>query len=496
MTRPSAFLASTWLSYELLTLRKKIHAYGSEVSFPIWVAEVEEPELNPQNGYLPIEIVDRCLEEVEKADRFYLIIDGSFGTLVDVEGRESPASFIELELFHAVMHEKTIYLIQIGEVDESTEIMKLVRSLSFGLKQRIMRVRSHEEAFDCFVNSLNRSSAFEQIRRLGDKSQLSGNLALKKHNDFANKRIFSEIQFMKGDPVTLSSSEGDLDLASELLTLANNEIHSNHKMSRTWLALRCLMHHHYNQSKDPVALGLWEKALKNWSSFAGWKGLHAHLWLGHIATLGSLYIVRGKQGLPPNKAGQSGHSDIIGGAFASVYYSLSKVSPKKMSTSFLSRSRLYLDYELSSAEETSKSGLYLIQGSVNLQERRLKDASDSYRNAINIIEEHKLGEARLGEALAELGWAETRRGKLLNGRSMIYEGVTLMRNGGADAGPLARGMRKLAAAQLLTLNLSGALDTATSASSLIETHGLQDQRDLTIRSADYYNAVLGKSTDK
>lgn len=251
-----------------------------------------------------------------------------------------------------------------------------------------------------------------------------------------------------------------------------------------------LMHHHYLSSSDQRALKLWEDALRSWSKFAGWRGLHAHLWLGHVAALGSLVSVLDRRGRSLTRVDGIEHADNLGGAFASVYYSLSKIAPRNLAESFLSRSTLYVEHGLNSVERPFRSGLYAIRGSINLRRGDAKLAIEDYRRACDLAEAHGHGEQRIGELYAELGWAELRLGQFSAGRSHIEQGVSAMDDAGAGPGFRVRGKRKLAVARASKFALRGAYQSALSARDPIQEHGLFDQMDITIRTADRIQRLI------
>ncbi len=488
--RNLGFLASTWASDEMRGLRRQIHQLGVEMNHSIWVAEHDAPELTPENDYDPLMIADRCLDEIEHAECFIIIIDGGIGTLVGFEKRITASSFIELELFHAVMHEKAIYVLSIGDIPEDAPSRRLLNLVSHGMHCEARYCRDYSEAFDVVTKIFQRLRLRSKLPWHRNKQFLTGRLALDKHSDFGNQRLFEEIQFLKGEPFIVADVNTDLDVVRSLLEDAKTQQHSNRKMTRTWLALRSLMHHHYAGSDDPLVLSLWEEGLRVWSKLAAWRGFHGHLWLGNIAALSSLSRVLERQGRSLNDDRGTQDSVNLGGAFSSVYYSLSKIAPRAQSESFLGRSALYAERALAEIDEELHSGIYAIRGSVNMKRGNRQNAVNDYTRALELAEMYQQSDAIKGERLAELGWAEFSNGKIRAGVAHMEEGVRIM--DAADVGPgfRARGKRKLAMAQFLTLSIPKAYKTASSASNLIEEYGLYDQRDTFIRAADHLKKVI------
>lgn len=478
------FLASTWASPDMKSLRFDIHQLGIVLGRNIWVAECDAPDLKPERGYDPLTIVDRCLDEIELSERFILLLDNNAGSSVALEGQMSDSTYIELEFFQAIMHEKPIHIIIVGNISDDSPCARLLNLLTYGVNCDIRRAKEHDDALKAVEDIIKRDQLCPWLLRDKNKRFFTGRLALTRHHDFANKNLFQEIQFLQGRSFIVGKVCPDLDLVEALLESAKLQQHSNRKMSRAWLALRSLMHHHYADTDDLRALGLWEEALRIWSKFAAWRGFHAHLWLGHIAALGSLKEVIERQGRSIADIGGTEHSDNLGAAFASVYYSLSKIAPNRHSSSFLNRSALYVDHGIATTNERHQSGLFAIRGSINMRRGYNQNAVRDYEKAIQIAERFHHSDRSLGGLLAELGWAEFWRGDLTNGKAHMEEGVRLMDASSAGPGFRARGKRKLAAAQFLTFSVSNSYMTAQSASSLIQEFGLYDQRDILIRTTD------------
>ncbi|MGB4907982.1 MAG: hypothetical protein WBP15_05545 [Tabrizicola sp.] len=489
-----AFVASTWASSEMKKLRYDLHLMGKERSRTIWVAEFSAPELRQENGFNQLEIADRCLEEIDHSEYFIMLLDGGIGSHVSVLNRESASTFIELELFHAVMREKAIHLIVIGNLSDGALDRRLLDLVSFGVRCDVTEVQSHGAALDTISRILARPRRLAVLRPRGTKQFLSGHLAVARHGDFTNQCMFQEIEFLRGQPYIVAEVGPDLELVRSLLDDARNQAHSTQQMSRTWLALRSLMQLHYRDSRDARALGLWEEALRIWANFSAWRGHHAHLWLGHIAALGSLKSVIERQGRPLTEVVGAEHSENLSGALASAYYSLSKIAPKNLSRSFLDRGTLYLKHGLATVEEGHLSNLYAALGSHDLLRRRIGAAVQHYRRAIELAERFHHSDQRMGELLAELGWAEVHQGARSVGRKRISEGVSLMVASGASPGFVARGLRKQAAAEILTFHVGRAYATTRKASAIVEEHGLFDQRDILIRTSDRIHGVLTRVT--
>lgn len=151
-----------------------------------------------------------------------------------------------------------------------------------------------------------------------------------------------------------------------------------------------------------------------------------------------------------------------------------------------------MQHGLATVEEGHLSHLYAALGSHDLLRKKIDEAVQNYRRAIDLAERFHHSDQRMGELLAELGWAEVKQGARSVGRAHIEEGIRLMVASGAGPGFVARGLRKQAAAEILTLHVGRAYAATRRASVIIEEHGLLDQRDVLIRTADQIHGALTK----
>lgn len=471
--RKFAFLASTMKPASIADLRARIAAIDRD---RIWIAERDGREISPDAGWSPLDIVDRCLDEIDAAERFFFLVGSRFGTSVSIADRNFASSFTELELFYAVANEKPVYVFQIEGESEATDLLRLVEALSFGIDEKRVFVGSPAEITERVQRLLDIAAkpakATVRPRRL-----LSGHLASARHRDFANEKLFQEIEFLKGEPVGVLITRPDLDLVRECLTNLKRQTRTDRKMSRAWLALRLLMGRHYRDERDDEVLALWEEALKAWSQFAGWRGLHSHIWLGHIASLGSLRHVRDLRGRAPALPLTGEHGDDLFGAFASVYYSLAKSGASDHKASFMSRSLAYLEAGLVEMDEPFKRGLYSIRGAIRLylqdDARAVADFEEALRR-VDLIEGNSTTHAMLS---ADLGFAEWRSGRRREGRRRLEQAVTELVASEVGPGFKARALRKLAIVRLRDVDPFGGFRAARDAGRLIEEHGLPDQTD-------------------
>ncbi len=489
MKRNFAFLASTLQDSGFVALRKALHQAGKNAEKPIWVAEIDDEQLRHDLGLTPLDIIDHCLDQIDASERFFLLVGDGFGSSIEFAGKSLPSSFTELELFYAVVREKPITLLFVESANVGGELATMIEALRFGIGGR--KIVGRDAIINYVERALNEPEPTRAPRR-DDKRRLSGALAIERHLDPTNGALFREMEFLDGRAVQIGRPRGDLDLVRACLDDLRRQSRTDRRMSRAWLALRELMGSHYATTKDPEALRLWREALRAWSQFAGWKGMHAHLYLGHIAALGALAKVVERQGDSALRTTGDAHGDNLSGAFASAYYSLSKISPYRMTSNFLERSQAYVQHGLKHGDDAAQSGLLALRGSILLRRGRVGGAREDYEKALMLAEASASNAAKVGELKVELALAELLSGRFRTARRRAEEGATMLAEAGAGAGFRARALRKLACIRAATAAPIGAYRAALDAGRLVQDAKLEDQRDAAISVAHAVERGLKK----
>ena len=405
-------------------LRDAISSIDTECK--IWIAERDAPEMRA-GAWSHLEIIDRCLDEIDASECFLLVLGPRLGTNAALGARQLVSSFVELELFYAVMSAKPLLVFSLAGSELQSDLSKLLDTLTVGARETQVFSGSQSEIVNEIARLLERRDPVPTVRSQLPRV-LSGYLASERHTDFQNTALFKEIEFLRGEPVGVVDPHPEIDLIRECLSDLQRQERTDRKMSRAWLAIRLLMGRHYRSESDDEILKLWEEVMRAWSQFASWRGLHSHLWLGHIASLGSLF-----------------------GALASVYYSLSKVAREDHRSSFEDRSLSYLNSGLNAVEWRRKQGLYAVRAAVRLHQRKYGDAIGDFKSALEIAESVCAEPTAIAMLEADLGFAEV------------------------------RSLRKLAVTRFLTISPICGYTAAREASILIERHRVLDQQDALTR---------------
>ena len=466
-----AFLASSWGTAPLRGLRSRIwERHKNDERGQVWVAEKSRRELSPARGASQLEIADACLDAIDDASEFVLLDTGEYGTRLGYQDAFSEVSFLEMELFQATILAKPITIYFVGRAAENSPLAKLAVQLAQNV--RTHRLGTLAEAELALMRQFDGHPS--KSSRVDLSKTLMRTLVRSRHTDWGNKRLFEEPQFLDGQAYGPTSVRADLDLATHYLDLADQHSETNRVLSRTWIAMRTLMPFHYRDTTDPLAIDLWDRALRNWSRASAWRGMHGHLWLGNVSVLGSLSHLRRRVGTSLSDPKKEPNDDMCG-AFASVYYSISKRVPRNMSSQLLARASAYVDEGLATRDDLDRRSLLPIRGSIHHRRGHFRAAARDYETALDAAVLHDEGPGQVGFLMTELGFAELFLLKPHIGRKRIEEGLSHMVPGASSPGFRARALRKHSIAALCCGDIHAARNSAQEVATLVKTHQLHDQ---------------------
>lgn len=484
MSTNRTFFASSWNTPELRALRKTIwERYQKDQRGPVWVAEGIRPDLDPASGAEQLEIIDACLDAIEASREFLLLDTGEYGSFLHFRGTPSESSFLELELFQAALLRKPIKYIYVGGSAEQSNLHALVRSLAPQVSA--IKVDSLKEAEEAISTHLDEDAKLPDTLH---PERLTGALIQARHQDWSNVRLFQEPQFLHGTICGPTIAKADLGVAEHYLDLAAGRTETNRILSRTWIAIRTLMATHYSDTRDPRPLVLWDRALRSWSKAAAWRGLHGHIWLGNVSALGSLAQVKMALDSPLYDPASPRQGDIYDG-LASVYYSLSKRSPRRIGPKMLARSAAYVEEGLSTRPKEDRASLLPLRGSINHRQRKFRASARDFAEAYDLAVKKNESPGQIGFLLTELGFAELFLLKPRLARRRIDEGLALMTPENSSPGFRVRALRKHAVVSLACCDLAQARSSATEAYKIASANQLHDQVDRLVLRLNRKNLV-------
>ena len=473
------FLASTWHQKDVTEFRKvtweKYRAALSNNHDQVWVAEHSAVHLDPNDGALQLEIIDACLEAIENSARMVFIDTGQVGTRLAVGEAVAESSFLELELFQAILLSRPIHYIFIGRGQEASQYHRMLAALANdGISMKCFD--QLQDAGSYIDDLLTKKNSVEMKIPGSAVTSFTAELIKTRHQDWSNTNLFAEPQLLRGQAVGTDSPRPNLDLARQYLDLADAEVQTNRLLTRTWIGMRILMSAHYTATSDTLASELWSRALGLWSRAAAWRGLHGHIWLGNLAALGSTAAIRRRSGDLYFDSETPDQTDLYG-AMASAYYSISKKAPRRLEAPLLARSQAYVDAGLASRPDEFHGGLLPLLGSLHYRKRRYRLAAKTFSTALDLAEKQGAPDSELGFLMTELGFTEIYLLRPAAGRRRIEQGLTLMEAGGSNAGFLTRATRKHMLASLACFDLTTARKSAEKALRLAEENKIFDQID-------------------
>lgn len=466
-----AFLASAWHTEELKSLRQRIHNDFSDAEIErVYVAEISDRANSPDEKDDQLAIVDTCLEAIEQSNQFILLDVGVYGTYLGQESSKSVSSFLELELFQAVLHRKPIHFLLVGQ--EETELASLVSRLpNSGVSKTIVGNLKEAEAEISRVVDGKRALSVAP----GLVSDFTDEVLRIRQKQWSDQKLFLEPELFDGLVVGSTVNDAfDAEIVDEYLQLAEAETHTNRVLTRTWIAIRYLMKIHYSTTRDPVVVGLWRRAFSLWLRATSWRGLHGHILLGNVSALGSHALLLGQNDIPFFDESDPSSGDLFND-LCSAYYSVSKMAGRGYSRFLLKRAEEYLSAGLQGRSREHSHRLLPLKGALEMRRLRLKSAVATFSEALTLAEGRGEEQNEIGFLMTELGFVEALSGSPRTGRRRIAQGLSAIDRDTWNPGFLARAERKLAIASLICFGFSDARDAATRALLVAEQHDMLNQ---------------------
>jgi tetratricopeptide (TPR) repeat protein len=244
----------------------------------------------------------------------------------------------------------------------------------------------------------------------------------------------------------------DFRVAQGLLAAAALNTDQEQKLSRIWIALRELLAFDATDIALSEHLPLLNQALGSWAKAAAWYGLHAHIHLGCLAALESMADVREQLRRERRRALGMEGLEHPSAALGSALYSIAKMAPHRADRSALLKMALSQLDQGVACSVRDRSDRLAIRGSIFLRQFRVSDAISAYQEALKLRADADESADRIGEALAELGFAYVLHGRFWKGRDLIEQGVVMLRD--QKNGTAMRARRKLAISYLITGRIS------------------------------------------
>lgn len=420
-----------------------------------------------------LDAADELIGHIRKASQFVCILAGSsHGTPIDLGGLESRTSFFEVELYQAVLTNKTVHLLVREDFLPEPKLAELLKSLGGVFPTWFTHKR------------LSDKQIYAAIQRIVDRRLLHHASVLSSKVVPPVNRLIQMFYSSRTSPATQSQLlflDGTTDRSGSLprpaildsvLNELKHESNEEKRLSRIWIGMRELTVLNPLDDRSTDFLPYWNALLGEWSSAGSWYGLHADMPLGVLAALNSLVHVRERLRVLGSTASEE--FGYPGGALASAKYSIAKrlIRPSDRTARF--HSALADIEQALNTNPLDPSGLYAIRGSILRQQGLLSDAIEDYKRALRLKRDSGAPLHAIGDAQSELGFAHILHLDIFTGLRLCREGVENLRTG-ARPGFLVRGLRKLAVANLLSGRLPSAYKAYEEARAIASTFSAFDQ---------------------
>lgn len=173
-----------------------------------------------------------------------------------------------------------------------------------------------------------------------------------------------ELLFLNGE-FEQRNGGTDRDLVIELLRRAKDAGDEERRLTRLWLAIRELMAAPLGEPKYREFLPFWNEALGQWGAAAAWYGLHAHVFLGGRAALGTLARVRALLRQGPERIADAATVAHPATALASATYSIAKLAPVWLQPWLLREAWEHLNHPADSPR--TQANMDMLRGSISLR---------------------------------------------------------------------------------------------------------------------------------
>lgn len=434
-TKWHALLASRLMGLD--DLRYRIWEQGQRCGAPIWVSEIDAKDQFTDKSLDYIQVA--CLRQVRAAPKFICLLDGSFGTTWN----DGQISILELELATAAFSRRDIWVFLLAPFERpDPRIVSLLDAIRSSCPAaRIKGPFTNDEVLDQTARILDPLAAKAETLHVGELVQ---DLACHRSPTLNYDLAARDLQFLNGEFAPLLNHPPDKATIARLIEQAEAESVTPDKLARLWIAIRHLSAAPFMERRFEEYLPLWENALGKWSSASAWYALHGHFFLGRLAAVNSLALIRRR--MPATMQKRLGPPSIFAdaGAAASEYYSIAKLVPSRWQRYRLFRKALWnCNAALRSGAVSDPSGLLDIRGHVKLRMLNPLGGLADLKRALAMRREQGQGCARIGESEVHLGraYAYCR----LNGRAEYFleEGVAKLR-ASANRPFLVQALRHLA----------------------------------------------------
>lgn len=422
-----------------------------------------------------LEAADELIGHIRRASQFVCVLAGSsHGTSIDIGGLESRASFFEIELYQAVLTHKTIHLLVRDDFSPEPKLAELLSALGDVFPTWFTRKRLTDKEILTAIQRITDRQFLRQAIQLASRAVLPVNRFVQTLCTYRKSPAELHPLLFLDAATDRSGSVPRIALLDSVLSELKSQSDEEKRLSRIWIGMRELMVMNHLDDRSADFLPYWNTLLREWSTSGSWYGLHADTPLGVLAALNTLTQVRDRLRVFVPHSDAVEDLNYLGGALASAKYSIAKRLTRPADRVARFRDALADLEQALIMNPSDSSGLFAIRGSVMRQLGSLAAAIDDYERALHLKLQSGAPAHEIGDAQSELGFAHILHFNVRAGLRLCREGVENLR-AGARPGFLARGLRKLALANLVSGRLPSAYKAYDEATAVALKYSAFDQ---------------------
>jgi len=399
-----------------------------------------------------LDIASALMTQLRMADRvIFLLVGETSGAAMREEGWTSSTTFFELEIFQSIVLSKPTYLL-VHESFDAASLGPYLDLLDFAFpdwRARAQNRMTDRAAIDAIKKIARGGSAKQWKVGSQQMRSLEFHGALFRGRDRFLRRETAPIAHFMDMPRRAAPRGGLVngDLVAQLIRSRKTfeeEEDNDRRLAYSWLLIRELLAEPLLDSagqivqRDPLLLSAWNLALGDWHGAASWNGLHSHIYLGTIPTLGTIEMVRRSvQVLGPTSFSQT--TTFPGGAYASSYYSLSRHVPGRLRSEALNIARETILLESDPRTQPFHPGLQALMASIALESGNAVEAVEIFEKVLLFHIKSGSNSRSIGEVMCELAFARMFAGDVQRAAAESAEGLRHLETPGPSGKPIVDG---------------------------------------------------------
>jgi len=395
--------------------------------------------------------VDYLLKILRASDLYICILGDQrqdypdHGTLLEWEYLPTEVSYLEIELYAAVMYSKKTHFFVLDGFKPGPRLKSLLNLLSWAMPDWRNLTPLPAELIRSSVQRIIEDHTLKQLEP--NLTQISLVQAFYRERSGLTRRNSRKKQLLFLDRAHELRPLPDKQRVEALIRGYRSVPNYEQRMCRLWLAVRELMPVRYwSDEARPAERELfpyWDCVLADWASAASWHGWQGHLYAGTVAPLNSQWVLR-RIGLKPIREFQPSVTLPPEGGLASAYYSIAGFMSGVQYWRCLHQAGEFVKQAIND-RSGPPDNLLAIRGSIRLAMGLWPLAVTDFREMLRLRERQDAPAIKIADALMHLGYAYSLIPMWGKGRTLLNDAVRMLEQHPDDPN-LPRARRKLASA--------------------------------------------------